>query len=40
MRARVEALGGEFEAGPDEDGGFALCARLPLQAPSELAAAS
>lgn len=40
MRARVEALGGAFSAGPDVEGGFALCAQLPLRTSPELAAAS
>jgi signal transduction histidine kinase len=40
MRARVEALGGAFSAGPDVEGGFSLCAQLPLRASPELAAAS
>jgi signal transduction histidine kinase len=30
MRERVEALGGSLGAGPDADGGFRLCARLPI----------
>ncbi|MEV4755856.1 histidine kinase [Micromonospora sp. NPDC049559] len=30
MRARTEALGGEFHAGPRPGGGFAVRARLPL----------
>lgn len=30
MRARAEALGGEFEAGPRPEGGFVVRARLPL----------
>jgi signal transduction histidine kinase len=39
MRARAEALGGEFEAGPRPAGGFAVRARLPLaggSAPADL----
>jgi signal transduction histidine kinase len=30
MRERLEALEGSLAAGPDADGGFRLCARLPL----------
>jgi signal transduction histidine kinase len=30
MRERVEALGGSLAAGSDADGGFRLCARLPI----------
>ncbi|TQM01791.1 sensor histidine kinase [Pseudonocardia kunmingensis] len=30
MRSRVEAVGGRFGAGPDEGGGFAVAARMPL----------
>ncbi len=30
MRERVHALGGELEAGPRADGGFRVCARLPV----------
>jgi signal transduction histidine kinase len=30
MRARVEALGGQFRAGPAPDGGFEVVARFPL----------
>ncbi len=30
MRARAEALGGDFEAGPRPEGGFVVRARLPL----------
>jgi signal transduction histidine kinase len=33
MRERVEALGGEFEAGPRPEGGFRVRAQLPLEAP-------
>ncbi|HEX7744286.1 MAG TPA: histidine kinase [Micromonosporaceae bacterium] len=33
MRERVEALGGEFQAGPGRDGGFLVRARLPREAP-------
>ncbi|MGH9245421.1 MAG: sensor histidine kinase [Acidimicrobiales bacterium] len=31
MRSRVEAVGGRFEAGPHEAGGFRVAARLPLR---------
>jgi signal transduction histidine kinase len=30
MRERVTAYGGELEAGPHPDGGFTVCARLPI----------
>ncbi len=30
LRQRAEALGGSFHAGPTEDGGFRVCAELPL----------
>jgi signal transduction histidine kinase len=30
MAARVTALGGDFEAGPRPEGGFRVCARLPV----------
>ena len=40
IRDRVETLGGTFAAGPNLEGGFSLCAQLPLQIPSQLAAAS
>jgi signal transduction histidine kinase len=33
MRERVALLGGELRAGPEPDGGFAVRARLPLDAP-------
>jgi signal transduction histidine kinase len=33
MRERVALLGGELHAGPEPDGGFAVRARLPLDAP-------
>lgn len=32
MRERVHLYGGSFEAGPDDDGGFVVRARLPLDA--------
>jgi signal transduction histidine kinase len=32
MRERVAALGGQLQAGPREDGGFRVCAELPLKA--------
>ncbi|MDT5037666.1 MAG: hypothetical protein QOE03_2851 [Micromonosporaceae bacterium] len=34
MRQRVEALGGEFRAGPRADGGFEVFASFPLAGPS------
>ena len=40
MRDRVEALGGSLTAGPSPSGGFSVRARLPLGAPTGLAAAS
>lgn len=33
LRERVEVLGGEFAAGPDADGGFAVHARIPARVP-------
>lgn len=33
MRERVTVFGGDLEAGPEPDGGFAVRARLPLAAP-------
>ncbi|MRK02237.1 two-component sensor histidine kinase [Aeromicrobium sp. S22] len=30
MTGRAQAVGGELSAGPDESGGFEVCARLPL----------
>lgn len=33
MRERVRMLGGRLHAGPTDDGGFALTARLPLELP-------
>jgi signal transduction histidine kinase len=33
MRERVAVFGGEFDAGPGERGGFAVRARLPVEAP-------
>jgi signal transduction histidine kinase len=32
MRERVSVFGGDLTAGPRPDGGFAVRARLPLQA--------
>jgi signal transduction histidine kinase len=34
MRERAQALGGELDAGPRTDGGFRVCARLPVAADS------
>ena len=34
MRERVSALGGQLRAGPQDDGGFQVCAELPARAPS------
>src|SRR5207244_2033187 len=34
MRERAAALGGHLDAGPGPGGGFAVRARLPLEAPS------
>jgi signal transduction histidine kinase len=34
MAARAEALGGVLDAGPDPEGGFRVCARLPVPAAS------
>ncbi|HEX5295628.1 MAG TPA: sensor histidine kinase [Streptosporangiaceae bacterium] len=34
MRERVSALGGELQAGPQDDGGFRVRAELPARAPS------
>ncbi|RKS09329.1 signal transduction histidine kinase [Nocardiopsis sp. Huas11] len=33
LRERVEVLGGDFAAGPDEGGGFTVHARIPARAP-------
>ncbi len=33
LRERVEVLGGEFSAGPHDDGGFTVHARIPARAP-------
>ena len=33
LRERVEVLGGDFAAGPHEDGGFTVHARIPARAP-------
>jgi signal transduction histidine kinase len=33
MRERAQALGGELEAGPLANGGFRVCAHLPVRAP-------
>jgi signal transduction histidine kinase len=32
MRERVSALGGELQAGPQDDGGFRVRAELPARA--------
>jgi signal transduction histidine kinase len=32
MRERVSALGGQLHAGPQDDGGFRVCAELPVRA--------
>ena len=34
MRERAAALGGQLEAGPRPEGGFQVCARLPVGAPT------
>jgi signal transduction histidine kinase len=34
MRERVSALGGQLQAGPQDDGGFRVRAELPVRAPS------
>jgi signal transduction histidine kinase len=34
MRERVSALGGQLQAGPQDDGGFRVRAELPARAPS------
>ena len=34
MRERVAALGGQLQAGPQDDGGFRVRAELPARAPS------
>jgi signal transduction histidine kinase len=34
MRERVSLFGGELRAGTRPEGGFAVCARFPLQAGS------
>ncbi|MCD0447233.1 histidine kinase [Glycomyces sp. A-F 0318] len=34
LRERVDLLGGEFDAGPREDGGFVVRARIPARSPS------
>jgi signal transduction histidine kinase len=33
MRERVRMLGGRLEAGPTDEGGYALTARLPRELP-------
>ena len=40
LHEAVRRIRGTFAAGPDQGGGFSLCARLPLHLPPELAAAS
>ncbi|MFM9591808.1 sensor histidine kinase [Streptomyces scabiei] len=34
VQERVALLGGDFSAGPTEDGGFRMCAELPLREPT------
>jgi signal transduction histidine kinase len=34
MRERVAALGGRLQAGPQDGGGFRVCAELPVRSPS------
>jgi signal transduction histidine kinase len=36
MRDRIHALGGSLDAGPEPDGGWHLCARLPVADPAAL----
>jgi signal transduction histidine kinase len=38
MRERATLLGGDFSAGPRQDGGFRVAARLPLPAPASASA--